>query len=131
MHVAALCSAHRKLETAWVSKNEKEKDMAFKGIAIAGQTPGEAAWSIFMFVLSIAITAAFAYYLVTDPNRLTELFAWTRSLNILFQGVIWLLFLPWMIALWMLTLPWAMPVQLVLVICALAFTNWLLFPWKA
>lgn len=44
-----------------------------KGIAIAGQTAGEAAWSISMFVLSLGATAIFGYYLITDPGRLTEL----------------------------------------------------------
>ena len=68
--------------------------------------------------------------MVTDPARLTELWAWTRSLHILVQGVIWLLFLPWMICLWMWTLPLAVPIKFVLVIAALAWTNWLLWPWK-
>jgi hypothetical protein len=102
-----------------------------KGISIAGQTSSEAAFSILMFVLSLAITAAFAYYLITDPTRLTAVWQWSRSLNILVQGVVWLLFLPWMAILWILSLPWALSVQLVLVAATLFFTNWLLFPWKA
>ncbi|MDZ4170234.1 MAG: hypothetical protein U1E26_11370 [Coriobacteriia bacterium] len=102
-----------------------------KGIAIAGQTAGEAAWSISMFVLSLVVTGAFGYLLVTDPGRLNEAWAWTRSLPLILQGLIWLLFLPWMIALWIWTLPWAMPVRLVLVVGVLAWTTWLLFPWKA
>lgn len=102
-----------------------------KGIAIAGQTTAEAAWSIGMFVLSLGVTAVFCWWLATDPGRLTELWEWTRSLNILVQGVIWLLFLPWMVALWIWVLPWALPVRLVLVLSALAWTEWLLWPWKA
>ena len=101
-----------------------------KGIAIAGQTASEAAFSIAVFVLSLGITAAFGYYLLTEPTLLAEVFAWTRSLNIFVQLGIWLLFLPWMIALWMWTLPWAAPIRVVLVVAALAWTNWLLFPWK-
>lgn len=101
-----------------------------RGIAIAGQTAGEAAWSIFMFVLSIGVTAAFCYYLVTDPGRLAMLWEWTRAQNLLVQGVIWLLFLPWMIALWIWVMPWALPIRLVLVVAALGWTNWLLYPWK-
>ena len=101
-----------------------------KGIAIAGQTTGEAAWSISMFALSVTVTAAFGYLLVTDPSRLNELWAWTRSLNILVQGLIWLLFLPWMVALWFWTMPWALPIRLVLMIGTLGFANWLLYPWK-
>ncbi|MHB8050854.1 MAG: hypothetical protein ACYDHQ_06505 [Coriobacteriia bacterium] len=102
-----------------------------KGIAIAGQTAGEAAWSISVFVLSVVVTAGFGYLLVTDPGRLTEVWSWTRSLPLLVQLFLWLLFLPWMIALWIWTMPWAMPVRLVLVIGVLAWTTWLMFPWKA
>ncbi|MBN2840870.1 MAG: hypothetical protein JXP37_07960 [Coriobacteriia bacterium] len=102
-----------------------------KGIAIAGQTAGEAAWSISVFGLSLVATAMFGYYLITEPSRLVELWEWTRSLNILLQGVIWLLFLPWMIALAVWVSPWALPVRFVLVVGTLGFTTWLLFPWKA
>ncbi|MBF4509342.1 MAG: hypothetical protein ISP10_02510 [Aeromicrobium sp.] len=102
-----------------------------KGIAIAGQTAGEAAWSISVFGLSLVATAMLGYYLITDPGRLTELWEWTRSLNILVQGVIWLLFLPWMIALAIWVAPWALPIRLVLVIGTLGFAAWMLFPWKA
>ncbi len=98
--------------------------------SFAEQTLGEKAFSLFIFGLGAAISTAFVYYLITDPARLSEIWAWTRSLNILAQGVIWLLFLPWMICLWMWTLPLAMPIRFVLVIAALAWTNWLLFPWK-
>ncbi len=98
--------------------------------SFAEQTQGEKAFSLLVFGLGAAISGAFVYYLITDPARLSEVWAWTRSLNILAQGVIWLLFLPWMICLWMWTLPLAMPIRLVLVIAALAWTNWLLFPWK-
>lgn len=102
-----------------------------KGIAIAGQTAGEAAWSISMFALSIVATAAFSYYLITEPTRLNEVWEWTRSMNILVQGVIWLLFLPWMLALWFWVMPWALPIRIVLVVGTLGFATWLLFPWKA
>jgi hypothetical protein len=102
-----------------------------KGISIAGQTAGEAAWSISVFGLSLVATAMFGYYLITEPTRLTEIWEWTRSLNILFQGIIWLLFLPWMIALWIWSMPWALPIRLALVVGTLGFTVWLLFPWKS
>ena len=101
-----------------------------KGISIAGQTAGEAAWSISMFVLSIGITGAFVYYLFTQPERLAEVWAWTRSLNIFVQGLIWLLFLPWMICLWLWVMPWILPVRILLVAAGLLWTNWLLWPWK-
>lgn len=102
-----------------------------KGISIAGQTAGEAAWSISVFVLGLGVTAAFGYYLAADPTRLTAAWEWTRSLNIFLQLLIWLLFLPWMAALWIFVQPWAAPIRIVLVVGTLAFTNWLLWPWKA
>lgn len=102
-----------------------------KALAIQGQTAAEAAFSISVFAMSIVATAVFGYYLVAQPARLNEVWEWTRSLNILVQGVIWLLFLPWMIALWIWTLPWALPIRLVLVLGTLGVATWLLFPWKA
>ncbi len=102
-----------------------------KGIAIAGQTPAEAAWSIGVFVISLGVTAVFCYWMATDPGRLGEVWAWTRSLNIFVQMVIWLIFLPWMVALWSWVAPWALPLRLVLVFGVLGWTEWLLWPWKA
>ncbi|MHB1342452.1 MAG: hypothetical protein ACYC77_11110 [Coriobacteriia bacterium] len=94
------------------------------------QTPGEQVFSLFIFGLGLAASGVFAYYLITEPGRLTQLWAWVRSLPLIVQGVIWLLFLPWMIALWVWTLPWALPVRLVLVAGVLAWTTWMLYPWK-
>lgn len=98
--------------------------------SFAEQTPGEQAFSLFIFGLGFVVSGAFVYYLVTDPARLAHVWAWTRSLPLLVQGVIWLLFLPWMVALWIWTLPWAMPVRLVLVAGVLLWTMWMLYPWK-
>lgn len=98
--------------------------------SFAEQTPGEQAFTLFVFGLGIAVSALFAYYLVADPARLDAIWQWTRSLNILVQLVLWLLFLPWMAALWIWTLPWALWLRLVLVVATLLFTNWLLWPWK-
>ncbi len=50
-----------------------------KALAIPGQTTGEAIFSISVFVMSLAATALFGYYLVTEPARLTEIWEWTRS----------------------------------------------------
>jgi len=97
---------------------------------LAGQTVSESVFSLSVFALSLVATAAFSYYLVAEPGRLTEVWEWTRSLNILVQVVIWVVFLPWMLALWFWTMPWALPIRLVLVIGTLGFATWLLWPWK-
>ncbi len=98
--------------------------------SFAEQAPGEQMFSLAVFGLGAVVSGAFVYYLFTNPARLAEAWAWTRSLPLVVQGVIWLLFLPWMICLWIWTLPWATPIRLVLVIAALVWTNWLLWPWK-
>jgi ABC-type amino acid transport system permease subunit len=98
--------------------------------SFAEQTMGEKLFSLAIFGLGSAVSVAFAYYLITDPSRLEAVWAWTRSTPLLVQAVIWLLALPWMIALWIWTLPWAVPVRFVLVAAVLVWTTWLLFPWK-
>lgn len=96
----------------------------------ATQTPGEQAFSLFVFGLSTAASVAFAYYLFADPSRLVDLWEWTRSLPLLVQAVVWLLCLPWMIALWIWVSPLALVVRLVLVIAMLVFTEFLMYPFK-
>lgn len=98
--------------------------------SFAEQTPGEQIFSLGIFAFGLGVSGLFAYYLFTDPSRLLSIWSWTRSLPLLVQGLTWLLFLPWMIALWIWTLPWVMPVRFVLVIGVLLWTTWLLFPWK-
>lgn len=96
----------------------------------AMQTPGEKTFSVTVFGLSTVASAAFAYYLFTDPTRLTDLWAWTRSLPLMVQLVTWLLCLPWMAALWIWSMPWALAVRFVIVISILLFTEYLMWPVK-
>lgn len=96
----------------------------------ANQSIGEKTFSVAVFGLSTAVTAAFAYYLLTDPARLTEIWAWSRSLPVLVQLVLWLLCLPWMAALWVWSTPWALAVRLALVVAMLVFTEYLMWPFK-
>jgi hypothetical protein len=98
--------------------------------SFAEQTPGEQLFTLAIFGLGTAVSIAFAYYLFTDPARLTEAWAWTRSLPLWVQGVMWLLLLPWMIALVIWVMPWALPIRMVLVVGVLLAATWLLFPWK-
>ena len=96
----------------------------------ATQTPGEKLFSLTVGGLATLANVAFAYYLFTDPARLTELWAWTRSLPWLVQGAIWLLCLPWMVALWAWNMPWAFALRIVLVVGILLFTEFLMYPFK-
>ena len=93
-------------------------------------TATEWAFNIGMFAVSTGVTIIFAYYLFTDPARLTHAWQFVRGLPLAVQVVLWLLLLPWMIALWVWVLPWALPVRLVLVVAILLFAEYLLWPWK-
>ena len=93
-------------------------------------TATELAFNYLMFGLSTAATIAFAYYLFTNPSMLNDAWSWVRQLPLVIQLVMWLLFLPWMIALWIWVQPWAIFIRLVLVLGTLLFAEYLLFPWK-
>lgn len=118
------------METSTTSTIPAAETTAAAARSFSEQTPGEQIFSLAVFGAGALVSGAFLYYLITDPARLTEVWSWTRSLPLLVQGILWLLLLPWMICLWIWTLPWAMPIRLVLVVAALAWTTWLLFPWK-
>ncbi len=105
-------------------------DTAAKTGGWATQTFGEKIFSVTVFGLATLASAAMAYYLFTDPSKLSELYAWIRSLPILVQLVIWLLCLPWMIALWIWSMPWAFALKFVLVLGILVFTEYLMWPVK-
>lgn len=70
------------------------------------------------------------YYLLTQPERLVELWHQTRSLNIFVQEVIWVIFLPWMVALWVWSTSWLVSVKLVLIASVFVWMTWMLYPWK-
>jgi hypothetical protein len=96
----------------------------------AAPTTTELAFNYLMFGLSTIATIAFAYYLFANPAVLNDAWAWIRQLPIIVQLVMWLLFLPWMIALWIWVQPWAVGIRFVLVLGTLGFAEYLLFPWK-
>ncbi|MDH4139528.1 MAG: hypothetical protein OEV43_03050 [Coriobacteriia bacterium] len=107
-----------------------EAAAAVRGGGWSAQTAGEKAFSLVVFGFGVMVSAVFSYYLIADPGRLTEAWEWIRSLPLLAQVVLWLLFLPWMAALWVWNMPWALGIRLVLVVGTLVFTNYLLWPWK-
>ncbi len=98
----------------------------------ATRTPNatEIAFNYLMFGLSTVVSIAFAYYLISDPSRLTDAWLWIRSLPLVVQLVLWLLLLPWMIALWVWSMPWALAIRIVLVAGIVLFAEYLLCPWK-
>lgn len=103
---------------------------AAKTTGWATQSVGEKVFSVAIFGLSTAATLALAYYLFAEPTRLSELWAWARSLPVLLQLALWLLCLPWMVALWIWSLPWAFAIRFALVLGVLIFTEYLVYPIK-
>lgn len=93
-------------------------------------TAGEVALNYLVFGMSTIASVAFAYYLISDPSRLNDAWAWIRGLPLAVQLAMWLLLLPWMLALWCWNMPWALGIRLVLVVGMLLFTEYLVFPWK-
>ena len=83
-----------------------------------------------MFGISALVTLAFGYALIADPSRLTDAWVWVRSLPLVVQIVLWLIFLPWMAALWVWTLPLTLWVRVLIVVVILGAAEYLLFPWK-
>jgi len=83
-----------------------------------------------MFGISALVTIAFGYALIADQSLLTSAWTWVRELPLIVQIGMWLLFLPWMIALWVWTLPVALGLRVALVVAILAVAEYLLFPWK-
>ena len=77
------------------------------------------------FIVFAAIWVAFAYALVASHGSLDAAWQWLRSLPLLPQAVMWLLFLPVAIALWVWESGWPLVVRLVLVVSLGAWNLWI------
>jgi hypothetical protein len=80
-------------------------------------------WTLFT-VLALAGAAAVA----VSPGTLDDIWQAVRRRPLPLQAVVWLLFLPLMIALWIWERPWPAPVRGVLVLALNAWTIYVLFP---
>lgn len=83
-----------------------------------------------MFGIATLVTLAVGYALIVDQSRLVDTWAWVRTLPLLVQIALWLILLPWMVALWVWALPLALPLRVLLVVVILAAAEYMLFPWK-
>jgi uncharacterized membrane-anchored protein len=84
-----------------------------------------------MFGLSVLVTLAFGYALIADQSRISDVWVWVRGLPLAIQIVLWLLLLPWMVALWAWTLPLTLWVRVLMIVVILGAAEFLLFPWKS
>ena len=78
-------------------------------------TPMESAFNIFVFLLFAALWIGFAYALITSQGSLDAAWQWIRSLPLILQAVVWLLFLPVVAGLWIWESDWSVAVRLLLV----------------
>jgi hypothetical protein len=80
-----------------------------------GNAIGFAAETGILFVVFAALWLVFGAALIWSQGTLDAAWAWVRSLHILGQAALWLLFLPVMAGLWAWELSWPILVRLLLV----------------
>jgi hypothetical protein len=79
-----------------------------------------------LFVVFAVLWGAFGAALIWSQGSLDGAWQWVRSLPLLLQGLVWLLFLPVVIGLWIWETTWPLIVRLVLV-AGIAGWNLLIF----
>jgi hypothetical protein len=87
---------------------------------------GEMVFNFFVFILFTLLWLAFAAALLFRQETLTNIWQSIRSLPLLVQLIVWLLFLPVMLGLWIWQTRWSLWLRLVLV-AGLAWWNVFMF----
>lgn len=95
-----------------------------------GNSIGWMAQSGVLFVLFALIWVAFGVGLIWSQGSIDQAWTTIRNLPLLVQGVIWLLFLPVMVALWIWETTWPLAVRLLLVV-GIAGWNLMIFVPRA
>jgi len=72
--------------------------------------------------------AVFAYLVLAAPGGLPAAWSWVRSLPLVIQLVMWLLLLPWMVALWISQTSWAPALRFLLIAGLALATFWISVP---
>lgn len=88
----------------------------------------EQLFNVTIFLVFLALWAAFAYGLLADQAALHGIWQRLGDQHILVQGVVWLLFLPLTIGLWIWETSWPLIVRLVLVLSVGGWNLWMFFP---
>ena len=91
-----------------------------------GNTVGFLAEIGVLFVIFAIIWLAFGAALVWSQGSLDAAWQWVRSLPLIVQGLVWLLFLPVMIGLWVWETTWPLVLRL-FVIVGIAGWNLIVF----
>jgi hypothetical protein len=91
-------------------------------------TPTESAFNVVVFVVFAVLWIGFAYALIASQGSLDAAWQWIRSLPLILQGLVWLLFLPVVAGLWIWESGWTTAVRLLLVVGIGLFNLYLFFP---
>jgi hypothetical protein len=78
------------------------------------------------FIVFLVLWAAFGAAIIWSQGSLDATWEWVRSLPMIVQAVVWLLFLPVVVGLWVWETAWPLIVRLVLV-AGLAAWNLIIF----
>ena len=78
------------------------------------------------FVVFALIWVGFGWALIVSQGSLDQAWQWVRSLPLVVQGLVWLLFLPALIALWVWETTWPIIMRLV-VVAGLAWWSLMIF----
>jgi hypothetical protein len=81
-----------------------------------------------LFAVFAMLWIGFGVALVWSQGSLDAAWTWMRSLPLLLQGVIWLLFLPVMVGLWIWETTWPMALRLALVLGVAGWNLLVLLP---
>jgi hypothetical protein len=81
-----------------------------------GNTIGFLAETGILFAIFAIMWAAFAVALIWSQGSLDAAWQWVRSLPLILQGIVWLLFLPAMVGLWIWETTWPLILRLVVVV---------------
>ena len=81
-----------------------------------------------LFAVFALLWIGFGVALVWSHGSLDAAWTWTRSLPLLLQGVIWLLFLPVMVGLWIWETTWPLALRLALVLGVAGWNLLVLLP---
>ena len=82
----------------------------------AGSSVGWLAETGVLFVIFAVLWVAFGAALIWSQGSLDAAWAWVRSLPLIVQGIVWLLFLPVMAGLWIWETTWPVILRLVLIV---------------
>ena len=95
-----------------------------------GNALGFAAETGILFVIFAVLWVAFGIGLIWSQGSVDAAWNWVRSLPLVLEGVVWVLFLPVMVGLWIWESTWSLVLRLALVI-SIAGWNLLVFLPKA